>query len=125
MKNFESLMIIPNVFSENHHISSNTYNGQLFGGAYTFFCHPHPLNLIEETKDYPQCHNSGCTCKEVIYQCDSVISICTIILYRKKKCGFNFHFILDFVHRISSSLISSSGNAILVFVLQNDMGYVT
>ena len=42
---------IPNVFLGNHHISSNTYNGQLFGGAYTFFCHPHPLTFIEEIKN--------------------------------------------------------------------------
>ena len=74
MKNFELLMIIPNVFSENHHISSNTYNGQLFGGAYTFFCHPHPLTFIEEIKNYPRCNSS---CEELIYHC--------------AQCNFNMH----------------------------------
>ena len=44
-----------------------------------------------------------------------VISTCTGIVYRKDKYGFNFYFILDLVHVISSVKNSSNDNAIVIF----------
>ncbi|XP_075648601.1 uncharacterized protein LOC142619397 [Castanea sativa] len=48
-----------------------------FGGACTFDGHPHPLTIIEKTKDHPECHRCGEPCKEFFYQC--------------AMCNFSFH----------------------------------
>ena len=45
-----------------------------------------------------------------------VISTCTSIVYREDKYGFNFYFILDLVHIISSVRNSSNDNAIVIFI---------
>ena len=54
------------------------YPNCMFGVAYTFECHPHPLIFIEEAKDHPECDSCGIPCKELIYQC--------------AQCNFNRHY---------------------------------
>ena len=44
-----------------------------------------------------------------------LISTCTHIVYKKDKYSFNFYFILDLVHVISSVRNSSNDNAIVIF----------
>jgi hypothetical protein len=70
-------LLIPNVFLGNTQMSRNKIMAICLK-VLTFDCHPHPLTLIEETKDYPQCHSSSCICKELIYQC--------------AQCNFNMHY---------------------------------
>ena len=48
-----------------------------FGGAYSFYCHQHPLTFIEKTKNHPAYHKCAYPCKEFIYQC--------------APCNFNLH----------------------------------
>ena len=52
------ILLIPNVFLGNPQIASNTYKGQLFGGTYTFVCHPHPISFIEKLKTTLICNGS-------------------------------------------------------------------
>ena len=54
------------------------YPNRMFGVAYKFECHPHPLIFIEEAKDHPECDCCGYPCKELIYQC--------------AQCNFNRHY---------------------------------
>ena len=63
------ILHIPNVFLGKSQISSNTYNGHLLGGSYTFVCHLHTFNFIEEIKGHPQCNRCNTSCKDLIYQC--------------------------------------------------------
>ena len=48
------ILHIPNVFLEKTQMSSNAYDGHLFGGVNTFDCHPHTITFIEEIIDCPR-----------------------------------------------------------------------
>ena len=97
------ILYIPNVFLGKIQISSNTYDGHLFGGVNTFNYHPHTLTFIEGIIDYPRCNRCNSSCKELIYQCAQcsfhVHYYCSVIIYRKDKCS-NFYSILYLVHEI-------------------------
>ncbi|KAL4637026.1 hypothetical protein ACB092_03G051300 [Castanea dentata] len=53
------------------------YPNYKFGGIYTFDCHPHPVTLIEKTKNHPPCHKCNNSYEKFIYQC--------------VQCNFNMH----------------------------------
>nr|XP_023883350.1 uncharacterized protein LOC111995663 [Quercus suber] len=72
-----------------------------FGSAYKFDCHPHPLTLIEETKDYHKCSICRGTCTELFYQCAQLSELLCCISYaeyirkRKKELFSTYNSSLD------------------------------
>ena len=74
-----------------------------------------PLLSLKKLKITLYVTNVAILAKSWSINVPNVISTGTLIVCTKDKCGFNFYFILDLVHRISGAWYSSNDNAIILF----------